>query len=354
MKAIAVNPLKKNSLRLIDVPEPDIGENEVLLKVLCVGIDGTDREISEGFYGKAPDGYDYLIIGHECLALVEEVGSKVKDFKRGDLVVPTVRRPCPERCINCRNQESDMCLTGNYLEHGIHGLHGFASEFTVSDADYLVKIPEEIKDFAVLLEPLSIAEKAIYQSFKIQERMIWNPRRTAVLGIGPLGLLLVFILRLKGIETYVLGRSPRESLRANLANKVGAIYIDTRETSKSDIGNFDLVFEATGSVSFALERLDLLNPNSVFCILGIYRELKECKDFGNLLTEIVLKNKLIFGSVNANRRYFETGIDHMLDIKERWGNLLKELITREVKPENYAEALKKYPEDIKTVIRFNL
>ncbi len=352
MKAIAVKPMQKNSLQLIDLPRPEINDNEVLLKVLYVGVDGTDREINEGIYGTAPEGSDYLVIGHECLALVEEVGSNVQNFKKGDLVVPTVRRPCPENCFNCRNFESDMCLTGNYLEHGIYKLNGFASEFAVSDADYLVKVPKELRDVAVLLEPLSIAEKAVYQSYKIQERMIWDPKKAVVLGIGPLGLLIAFLLRLKGLDTYVIGRDPSDSLRVTIAKEVGAIYVNTRETPLSTIGKFDMVFEATGSVSLALEAIDMLNHNAVFCLLGIYREVKECGNFGNVLTELVLRNRVIFGSVNANKRHFEMGLEHIFEIEDRWNNVLNRLITRELKPEQFAEALKKYPEDIKTVIRF--
>ena len=159
MKAVTVTPGKSGSVKLIDAPKPVLAGSRALLKVLRIGIDGTDLEINQALYGEPPSGSSYLICGHECLANVAEVGPNSWDIKKGDLVVPTVRRP--DDCLNCRSGESDMCLTGNYREHGIKGLHGFCSEFSVSDVDFLVKIPQNLAEVAVLLEPMSVAEKAV-------------------------------------------------------------------------------------------------------------------------------------------------------------------------------------------------
>jgi threonine dehydrogenase-like Zn-dependent dehydrogenase len=175
VKAIIAEPPKKNSAKLANIPTPTPGKNEVLLKTLCVGIDGTDREIDEGIYGISPRNCDFLVLGHEALARVQGIDERIEGFSEGELVTPTVRRPCDENCLNCRKDETDMCLTGNYYEHGIYRLHGFASEYAVAYADSLVKIPEELKDVAVLLEPLSIAEKAVTQVLRIQKRMMWKP-----------------------------------------------------------------------------------------------------------------------------------------------------------------------------------
>src|SRR5215472_16956834 len=198
MKAVAVNPGRSGSAQLIDVPKPTPGENEALLKIIRVGVCGTDLEIIQGTYGEAPSSSDYLTIGHESLAIVEKIESDCTGIGQGSLVVPTVRRP--DDCVNCLAGESDMCLTGQYKEHGIKGLHGFCSEFAISDVNFLVPVPSELSEVAVLLEPMSVAQKGVLQSFKIQERMIWKPTRALVLGTGPIGLLTVLALRLRGLD----------------------------------------------------------------------------------------------------------------------------------------------------------
>ncbi len=346
MKALVVDPGKKNSARIIDVTKPLPEENEILLKILEVGIDGTDREINEGLYGTPPPGSNYLILGHESIGRVEEGNG---EFSKDDLVVPTVRRGCEVNCLNCRSGESDMCLTGTYFEHGIYRLHGFASEYAVSDYDYVVKIPEEMRDIGVLLEPMSIVEKAVYQSYNIQERMLWNPEKALVFGAGTIGLLATALLRLKGLNVYVISRSEKTSFKARLVEELGAEYIPSSEMEKVEQG-FDLIIEATGSARVALKSMDMMNANSTLCLLGIYREAEVCKDIGKVFTELVLKNRLIFGSVNANKKYFEMGISHILEIKKRnIYDALKKMITR-VKIEDFKKAFEKG--EIKTVIEF--
>jgi len=353
VKAIIAEPPKRNSVKLVEIPKPVPGKGQVLLKTLCVGIDGTDREINEGIYGAPPSSSRYLILGHETVARVQEIGDQVEGFSEGDLVVPTVRRPCAENCLNCRNGESDMCLTGNYFEHGIYKLHGFASEYAVSDARFLIKIPVELEDLAVLLEPLSIAEKAVSQSFKIQERMVWEPEKAFVVGAGSLGLLTTMILRLKGLRVYTAATREKKSPKAKIVRSVGGTYINVRETPIETLKEkFDIVIEATGRVEAALEALNLLGPNSVMCFLGIYREKKACEEFGKVLTTIVLGNRLMFGSVSSNKTHFEMGMKDMSDIKRRYGNVLNELITRKLYLTDFKQAFESEREDIKTIIYF--
>ena len=97
MKAVAVRPGVKNSVHLVDAPLPKVGDiadgRGVLVKVLKVGVDATDREINEALYGNAPPGCDYLIIGHEVFGKVQEVGPNVKRVRPGDYCTLTVRRP---------------------------------------------------------------------------------------------------------------------------------------------------------------------------------------------------------------------------------------------------------------------
>lgn len=353
MKGIVAEPPKRDSVKLIEIPEPTIGKSEVLLKTLCVGIDGTDREIDEGIYGTPPKGFDYIVLGHEAVARVQEIGAQVKGFSEGDLVVPTVRRPCEENCLNCRVGETDMCLTGNYFEHGIYRLHGFASEYAVSDASFLVRIPKELEDVAVLLEPLSIAEKAVAQSFKIQQRVQWKPEKAFIVGAGPLGLLATMALRLKGLEVYAAATRRKRSLKAEIVRSVGAKYVNVTETPIETLEEkFDIVIEATGRVEPALETLNVLGPNSVMCFLGVYREKKACQEFGKVLTNVVLGNRLMFGSVSSNKKHFEMGIKDMLEIRRQYGNALDKLITRTLYPTDFEQAFNPEKEDIKTIICF--
>ncbi len=353
MKAIVAEPPKRNSVKLVELHKPVPKQGEVLLRTKCVGIDGTDREIDEGIYGTPPEGFDYIVLGHEAIAIVQEIGEQVSGFSEGDLVVPTVRRPCEENCLNCRVGETDMCLTGNYFEHGIYRLHGFASEYAISNADFLVKIPSRLEDVAVLLEPLSIAEKAVSQSFKIQKRTEWQPKKAFIVGAGPLGLLATMVMRLKGLEVYTAATREKESLKAKIVRSVGGSYVNVRETPIATLEKkFDIVIEATGRVEPTLEALNLMGPNSVMCFLGVYREKKACQEFGMVLTNMVLGNRLMFGSVSSNKRHFEMGIDDMLEIRRQYGNALDKLITKTLYPTDFEQAFKPEKEDIKTIICF--
>ncbi len=350
MKAVVVTPSKVNSVRMIEVAQPSPLRSEVLLRVQKIGIDGTDLEINQGEYGEAPTGSNYLISGHECLATVQEIPANTNNIVKGDLVVPTVRRP--DNCLNCQKGESDMCLTGNYREHGIKGLHGFCSEYTVSDYDFLVKIPPETADVAVLLEPMSVAEKAVLQSFKIQERMVWQPKRALVLGTGPLGLLTIFLLRAKGLDVNAVATRPKDSLKARLVTQVGGTYVNSNEQPISSLGKFDLILEETGVASLALQAQGLLSPNGVLCLLGIYGSSPTTQDFGQMFKEVVLGNKLTFGSVNANIRYFVQGLRDFQIIKRQFPGALQSLFTKRVPPQRFAEAYNPTKDDIKSIVDF--
>ncbi len=313
-----MTPGKAGSVRLIDAPQPNASAGQVLLRTSKIGICGTDLEIIQGGYGEAPLGSEYLILGHECLATVEDAPNNSAGVRKGDLVVPTVRRP--DSCLNCQSGESDMCLTGQYKEHGIKGLHGFCSEYSLSDLNYLVPVPAELSDVAVLLEPASVAEKGVFQSFKIQERMMWKPTKALVLGTGPVGLLTVLLLKLRGLDVTAVATRPKDSLKARTVEKIGGTYVNANDQPITSLGKFDLIMEETGVASLAAEAQGLLNNNGVLCLLGIYRPNLATQDIGHSYDDIVLGNKITFGSVNANKRYFLSGIQdfriiHKDDIK---------------------------------------
>jgi threonine dehydrogenase-like Zn-dependent dehydrogenase len=357
MKAIVVTPGKPNSLRLEDHDTPVPRRGELLLKVLNVGICGTDKDIIAGFYGEAPADSSNLVLGHESLCRVVGEGGNLFGFKKGDLVVPTVRRNCPENCMNCRRGMSDMCLTGHYLEHGIKGLHGFAREFALSDHNFVVKLPESLSDLGILLEPLTIVEKGVTQAYLMQEsRMAWKPRIALVLGAGPVGLLATAILRLRGLEVHTVATRSEESLKARLVEQTGAKYISSNETPLSTLENrYDMVLEITGNTSVALEAQNLTSVNGIVSYLGIYRQEQATEDAGKVFTNLVLGNRVSFGSVNANKSYFLRGVKDLSRINNTWPGFLKKIITRREKPANFKEAYAPVGEEgIKTVIQFKV
>nr|MDO8081112.1 glucose 1-dehydrogenase [Candidatus Freyarchaeota archaeon] len=353
MRAIVTTPPERNSVQLMEVHKPEPKENEAVLKILKVGIDATDREINDGYSGVPPEGSPYLIIGHEAVGIVDEIGEKVKNVSVGDFVVPTVRRPCVQNCLNCRKGETDMCTTGDYLEHGILKLHGFASDYAVTGAGYLIKVPEEVKDEAVFLEPLSITEKGITQLLKIQERVVWKPEDVLVIGAGPLGLLATMVLRLKGFNVLNVSRNRVESTKAQIVRDVGGEYLDERENPLSTLGKkFDIIVEASGAASAALECCELLKSNGALCFLGLYREIQECDDFGKIFTNMVMGNKVSFGSVSSNKKHFEMGLKDLLEIKKKYPQVIGKLVSRELTPEKSSLAFKSDFEEIKTIINF--
>jgi glucose 1-dehydrogenase len=351
MRALTVSPGVKDSIRLDEIDTPNPSSSQALLRVQEIGICGTDLDINQGFYGEAPPGSNYLVTGHESLARVESILSNAYGISKGDLVVPTVRRP--DSCMNCLNGESDMCLTGNYREHGIKRLHGFGSDYAVSDVGFLVKVPSKLADVAVLLEPMSVAEKGVYQAFKIQERMLWKPKRVLILGAGPVGLLTTYLLRLKGLEVVVTATRAKDSAKARLAERAGAVYVNTMEQPLQSLGKFDLIMEETGSAQVAMQATSMLSTNGIMCFLGIYSPTTTSEDIGEFYKDVVLGNKTFFGSVNANINYFRMGLRDFAEIEKRFDGILRDTISVRISPEEFQKAYEQNKDNIKTVIRFN-
>jgi len=318
-----------------------------------VGLDTTDSEIDAGLYGEPPPGEPFLILGHEALGIVE-ASAGTPALAPGDYVVPTVRRP--DDCINCRAGEMDMCLLGGYRERGIRGLHGFLCERFVEEPRYLVKVPPGLVPLAVLLEPLSIVEKAVEQCFFVQRRMVWQPTTALVLGAGPIGLLASLLLRLRGIDTSVFAANPADSLQAELARAIGARYLDAASWDiaalPEQMGNIDIIIEATGNSTVAFQAMSILGTNGVMCLTGVYgghAQLTVEADVLNL--KMVLGNKLLFGSVNAGRRHFEQGLEDLQAARARWPGLLERFITRTVPLEEFRLGLERSPDDVKVVVQ---
>ncbi|HEV8672836.1 MAG TPA: glucose 1-dehydrogenase [Methylomirabilota bacterium] len=339
MKAIAVLPGKPNSVHLAELPKPSLDEipdgRGVLVKVLRVGVDGTDREINAAEYGTAPPGYDFLVLGHESFGRVEAVGRQVTELAAGDYVVATVRRPGAS--LYDRIGLSDMTTDDVYFERGISLRHGFLTEYYVDDAEYIVKVPPVLREVGVLLEPCTVVEKGIHQAYEIQRRLrVWRPRRAAVLGAGTIGLLATLVLRLRGLEVTTFGLDRKPYRNAELVEALGARYESTADVPVLDAaqkyGPFDLMFEATGFSPLVFESMQALGKNGVLVlssVTGGSRRVEVPADRINL--EFVLGNKVMVGTVNANREYFETGARDLAVAEAEYPGWLRRLLTHPVK-----------------------
>ncbi|MDH3528468.1 MAG: glucose 1-dehydrogenase [Acidobacteriota bacterium] len=349
MKAIAITPGIKNSAKLIETRDPKVGDIKggrgVLVEVLKAGACGTDREINDAEYGVAPAGSEHLILGHENFGRVVEVGPNVSELKPGDLVVATVRRPCGTSIYDLIGQQ-DFTTDNEYYEHGISRLHGFWAEYYAEDADFLIKIPPAIADIAVLLEPLSIIEKGIKQAEDIQRRLdIWRPKTAAVLGTGNVGLLTVLALRLRGMEVHGFGLElPEGYLNAGLCTDIGATYDSTQELSVTEsvkkYGDYDLVFEATGYSPIMFEAMQTLNENGILILSSVTGGDRTTDGVPSDLInqQFVLGNRVMVGTVNANREHFEAGVRDLALAEAMYGGWLGRMITHRVKGlDNFAK-----------------
>ena len=187
MKAVAVTPGTPHSVHLEEIKKPSLDQFPdglgVLVRVLKVGVDATDREINDALYGNAPEGDKHLVIGHESFGIVEEVGENVKRIKPGDYVTATVRRPGGS--IYDLIGTNDMTSEEVYYERGINLRHGYMTEYFADEVEYIVRVPQGLKHLHVLMEPMSCAAKAVHQAYEAQHRMkVWRPKGRVRPGCG--------------------------------------------------------------------------------------------------------------------------------------------------------------------------
>lgn len=366
MKAIAVEPGTTN-VHLVERSEPSLTQPEqIKIRVMEVGICGTDRDEVAGGRGRAPDGQQELVIGHEMFGQVMAVGEAVSRVQPGDHAVFTVRRGCGV-CLPCAMNRSDMCRTGQYKERGILGMDGYQTSLVVDHEQYVVRVPAELAGLGVLTEPLSVAEKAIDEAVRLQMARLPDApatpnwlfgQRCLVAGLGPIGLLAALALRLRGAEVYGLDIVDEDSARPRWLAGIGGQYVDGRQVPADqvddELGPMALIFEAAGVASLSFNLLDALGLNGVYVLTGIPGGSHSLQIPGaELLRQLVLGNQAMVGSVNAARAHFQMAVDDLAQAHRRWGEHVERLITHRYPYTDFKPALEQHPDDeIKTVIEW--
>lgn len=344
MRALTVLPGTADSAAVTDVPEPAEDEGAVLVETVAIGICGTDREIVAGEYGEAPPGRDRLVLGHESLGRVVSAPAGA-GLAAGDPVVGIVRRPDPVPCVNCAAGEWDMCRNGLYTEHGIKGRDGFARQRYRAAADALVPVDPALGELGVLLEPTSVVAKAWDHVTRIGRRAVWEPRTVLVTGAGPVGLLAALLGVQRGLAVTVLDRAD-SGPKPDLVRDLGATYWSGPVGELTQ--DFDVVVECTGAGPVVAGVFGRTGRNGIVCLTGVSGPGRTVSlDLGALGTEWVLENDVVVGSVNANRRHYESAAEALAAADRGW---LARLITRRVPLEEVADALRPQPDDVKVVL----
>jgi threonine dehydrogenase-like Zn-dependent dehydrogenase len=334
MQALLTDPGVPHSTRVAEVPDVPAPDDLLLMRVLEVGVCGTDREISEGLFGVAADG-DSLVLGHESLAVVERAGH---GFSKGDLVTATVRRSCTH-CLACAEGAPDSCLSGDYLERGITRLDGFARELVAEDPAQVVSIPARLGRLGVLAEPTSICERALRHARTIGGRQPWQLERALVVGAGAIGVISTYLLRLAGIDVWTASLEPQN----DLVTSAGARYVSTAETALGELGaeagGFDLVISAVPDAQLMADSLGLLRRSGVACLLGIDGRPQSVTIDGPVLgLDAILENRVLFGSVNAHREDWLAAVASLDRARARWPDELEAFVGLRVPLDRFEEA----------------
>ena len=344
MRAIAVTPGHPDTAGLIDLPEPPESDGSILVRTRLIGVCGTDLEIAIDGYGTPPPGEDRLVLGHESLGEVIEAPAD-SGFNAGDLVVGVVRRPDPVPCPACAADEWDMCRNGGYVERGIKERHGYGSERVRLDPRFAIPVDPALGELGILVEPTSVVAKAWEQVDRIGTRAWFDPQVALITGAGPIGLLAAMLARQRGFDTYVTARR-REGLKPKLVEELGAHYY-TGPLSELPAAP-DVVIECTGAGRVAVDAVLRAAPSAIICLTGLAHGDAPIETRpGEMNNELVLGNKVAFGTVNAARRHYDQAAEALARADRDW---LGRMITRRLPAEQWPSALEKQPDDIKVVI----
>lgn len=355
--AISVIPGMPESLGRIEILVPEPGPMEVLIDVIRCGICGTDREVIEGHIGLPPVGQEQIVLGHEVLGRVNAVGNGVTDLRPGDLVTATVRRP--DGCPSCQAGQVDMCQWQQYTEHGIQGRNGFLAGKFITERPYIIPVDAHLEETGVLIEPLTVVEKAIRQAMLIQRRMaVWEPRTAIVAGAGPIGILGTLLLRSLGLDVYTVARTPAPNIHADVVTRSGAHYVSTRDetiaTLAQRLGNVDIILESTGTSVVAFEAMAALGINGVLILLSVTDTSTTMQVSAGMINNgLVGGNKVVVGSVNSGIEDFEAAVTRLDRFEQLWPGLAASIITHRIPFDGDLGSVLHEPKDaIKIVVEF--
>jgi len=346
VKAITIEPKRPNSALLEEVPEPNPHDGSVLVEAMAVGVCGTDIEMVAGKYGWAPPGKSRLVLGHESLGRVVDTGPS-SSLRTGDLVAGIVRRPDPVPCPNCAVGEWDMCRNGQYTERGIKQIDGFMSQRWRIEPEFAMRLDPSLGLLGVLLEPTTVVAKAWEQIARVGQRAFWEPRVVLVTGAGPIGLLAALLGKQRGLEIHVLDRV-ESGPKPDLVRALGATY---HSRTVAGVGvEPDVIVECTGVGQVIADAIQVIGPGGVVCLTGVGSGGRSSGlTTADVAAEMVLRNNVVVGTVNANKRHWYKAAEALAAADRDW---LSRLITRRERPEDFARALDRQEEDIKVVIQF--
>lgn len=341
---MTVAPGRPGTAAAEEVPDPARRDGELLVRGRLIGVCGTDREIAGGAYGEAAAGADRLIIGHEGLGEVIEAPPR-SDFNPGDLVVGIVRRPDPAPCPACAAGHWDMCRNDQFVERGIVRADGYGSQVWTVEPEYAVRIPGQLGDLGVLLEPTSVLAKAWDQVDQIAKRGFARRDAALVTGAGPIGLLAALLGAQRGYEMHVVDL-PEEGPKRDLVESLGGIY-HSGDAAAVD-AEVDVVIECTGIGSVGRAAASRLVNGGIVSLTGITSAgTMQAVNSTEMNRRMVLRNVVLFGTVNAGRRHWEQAADALAAADPAW---LSRMITRRVPVASWTDALERQPDDIKVVV----
>jgi glucose 1-dehydrogenase len=336
MRALTVIPGRPDSAGVSDCPEPEVGDGEVLVRSVLVGLCGTDSETMED-----GDGDEPLVIGHESLAEVVEA-PQGSGFQAGERVIGVVRRPCPPVCVECSAGRLDRCRNDEVNERGISRLDGFGSELWTSSPDYLVPVPESLGDNGVLVEPATAVVKGLRRMDAAVEAADDRLERVLVVGPGSIGLLAALLLARRGLDVTV-GGSRDNDLKRELVTELGATYVVGEDGWKG--GDFDAVVECSGAAPVIQAAVPSTRKSGYVVLLGVYAGDDGLS--GDGLGAVVMRDLTVVGSVNASRPDHERAAEQLAAAPQDW---LDRLITDRGGPDDWPRLLDEA--DIKGVVRF--
>ena len=263
-------------------------------------------------------------------------------------MVGIVRRPDPVPCPNCAVGEWDMCRNGQYTERGIKEIDGFMSERWRIEPEYAMKVDRSLGLLGVLLEPTTVVTKAWEQVGAVGKRAFWEPQTVLVTGAGPIGLLAALIGKQHGLEVHVLDRVESGS-KPELVRALGATY---HTGNVAGVGfEPDVIIECTGVGQLIADSIQAVAAGGVVCLTGVGSGGRTVGlPTADVASNVVLRNNVVVGSVNANKRHWYRAGQVLARADPAW---LARLITRRESPEQFMHALQRQPDDIKVVIQFS-